>query len=625
MAAGRRDNGQEAPTRLILVFAAGALLALGGAPAGAASPAETPSEKALYEDGPNGRYLLGGRWLYRADPGDTGIADGFQRERTTRRWRPVRVPHAFNARDYSQRSLDGSVGWYRKDFRAPEVDRGFRWAVRFESVSYRARVWLNGTALGAHEGAYLPFELAARGLTRRGTNRLVVRVDSRRADTDVPPRLALWWNWGGMLREVYLRRVGPLDIESAQVIPRLQNRNRRARLTVTVRVRNGTAEKRGGLRGLVLDPKQRHAAEVPFPQTPVAAFSSRTYEATVRLSRPKLWWPERPRLYRLRLEVGPPGQPDQTYSTHLGVRAFTKDPSGQALLNGRPIQLRGAGMHEDSLRRGAALTPSQRAASLRYLKQLGANFTRAHYPLHPRTLELCDREGIVVWDQIPYYQLSPSALAKEGVRRKGLAQLREMILRDRNHASVIAYSIGNELGAPGAGLENYIRRAARLARALDPSRLVALDIGLPAGRHPVYDELDALGLNEYFGWYYSMVEALGPNLDALKRAYPAVALIVTEFGAEANRHGALGEKGTYQFQTAFLRSHLDVIARRPYISGALIWALRDFAVKPGYDGGNPSPSPPFHKKGLVGLRGEIKPAFHEVAALYRRTRATRPR
>jgi hypothetical protein len=101
-----------------------------GAPAGAGSPAETPSEKARYEDGPDRRYLLGGRWLYRADPGDTGIANGFQRERTTRRWRPVSVPHAFNARDYSQRSLDGLVGWYRKDFRAPEVDRGFRWAFR---------------------------------------------------------------------------------------------------------------------------------------------------------------------------------------------------------------------------------------------------------------------------------------------------------------------------------------------------------------------------------------------------------------------------------------------------------------------------------------------------------------
>jgi beta-glucuronidase len=608
-----------------LVAAVGALLMLGGAPAGAARSAETLREKALYEDGPDGRYLVGGRWLYRADPQDRGIAKGFQRERTTRRWRPVRVPNAFNAGDFSQRSLDGSVGWYRKDFRAPEMDRRVRWAFRFESVNYRARVWLNGRALGAHEGAYLPFELAARRLKRRGINRLVVRVDSRRIDTDVPPRLALWWNWGGILREVYLRRVGPLDIESAHVIPRLRNKNQRARLTVRVRVRNGTSEERGGLRGLVLDPKRGHAEGIRFGQTPVAAFSSRTYEANVRLTRPKLWWPERPRLYRLRLEVGPPGRPDQTYSTNFGVRSFAKAPSGQVLLNGRPIQIRGAGMHEDSLRRGAALTPGQRVSSIRYLKQLGANFTRAHYPLHPRTLELCDREGIVVWDQIPYYQLSRFAVAQEGVRRKGLAQLREMIVRDRNHASVIAYSIGNELGAPSPGLENYIRRAARLARALDPSRLVALDIGLPAGRHPVYDELDALGVNEYFGWYYSTIEALGPNLDALKRAYPALGLIVTEFGAEANRDGAPGEMGTYQFQTAFLRSHLDVIARRPYIGGALIWALREFAVKPGYDGGNPIPSPPFHKKGLVGLNGELKPAFHEVAGLYRRTHATRQR
>jgi beta-glucuronidase len=612
----------------LLVAAVGVLLALGATPAGAVSPAETPSEKVLSEDGPDGRYLLGGHWLYRADPGDAGISEGFQRERSTAGWEPVRVSNAFNARDFSQQSFDGSVGWYRKDFRAPAVDSAFRWAFRFESVNYQARVWLNGRSLGAHEGAYLPFELAARRMKRAGVNRLVVRVDSRRLDTDVPPRRALWWNWGGILREVYLRRVGPLDIESVQVVPELRDQNRRARLTVGVRVRNDTADKRGGLRGLVLGPGLERAKEVLFSGRPVAAFSSRTYRTIVSLKSPRLWWPRRPRLYRLRLEVGPPGRADQTYSTHFGVRTFVKDPSGQVLLNGRPIQLRGAGMHEDSLGRGAALTPRQRINSIRYLKKLGANFTRAHYPLHPRTLELCDREGIIVWDQIPFYQLSAEAVAQESVLAKGLNQLLEMILRDQNHPSVIAYSIGNELGEPTLGLEDYIHRAAALARTIDPSRLVALDVsfgGQP--RHsPIYDELDALGVNEYYGWYWPWTrERLGPDLDALKQTYPALALFITEFGAEANRDGPVDEKGTYAFQADLLRYHLGVIDQKPYINGAQVWALREFAVMPGWDGGNPIPSAPFHRKGLVGLHGELKPAFAEVAALFHRTRATRAR
>jgi beta-glucuronidase len=611
----------------LITIAVGAVLALGGAPAGAAGPAETPREKTLYEDGPDGRYLLGGRWLYRADRADTGVAEGFQRERTTRGWKRVRLPNAFNARDFSQQSLDGSVGWYRKDFRAPELDREARWAFRFESVNYRARVWLNGRELGAHEGAYLPFELDALRIKQSGVNRLVVRVDSRRLDTDVPPRLALWWNWGGILREVYLRRVGRLDIESVRVIPELAAGNRRARVKVRVRVHNRTVRRRGGLRGLVLGPGLGAGKPLRFRGLQVPARSGHMYRATLALERPSLWWPRRPRLYRLRLEVGSTGQPDQTYSTHFGVRSLVKEPSGQVLLNGRPLQLRGAGMHEDSYTRGAALTSGQREASIRYLKKLGANFTRAHYPLHPRTLELCDREGIVVWDQIPFYHLFESVVTRESVRRTGLTQLREMILRDRNHASVIAYSIGNELGHPGPGLEDYIRRAVRVARAADPSRLVALDIGYggPGPRAPVYDELDALGVNEYFGWYGSTPrEALGSNLDALRDTYPELALFVTEFGAEANRSGPITEPGTYEFQADFIRDHLEAMAQKPYLNGVQLWALREFAVMPGWAGGNPVPSPPFHRKGLVGLHGELKPAFEEVAAMFRKTPPTRP-
>jgi beta-glucuronidase len=613
--------------RGLLAPVLGTLLVLSGTPARAANRAETPSPKVLYQDGPDGRYLLGGRWLYRADPGEVGLTRGYHRSRATEGWRPVEVPNAFNARDFSSRSFQGSVGWYRKDFTVPELHGALRWVFRFESVNYRARVWLNGKSLGGHDGAYLPFELRARGITQRGVNRLVVRVDSRRSDTDIPPRLALWWNWGGILREVYLRRLGRLDIEHVAVSPELRAGNRRARVTVKVRVRNLTTRRRGGLSGVVLGPGLAGGKPVRFPSGQVSAGSSRAYVGTLRLARPRLWWPKRPRLYRLQLAVGPRGRPDQGYSTHFGVRSLVKEPSGRVLLNGRPIQLRGAGMHEDSLTRGAALTPRQRAASIRYLKKLGANFTRAHYPLHPGTLELCDREGIVVWDQIPFYQLFEAASAHESVRRNGLTRLREMIRRDRNHASVIAYSIGNELGDPGPGLENYIRRAARLARATDPSRLVALDISFsgPFPREPAYAEIDALGVNEYFGWYWSSREVLGPNLDALRSAHPELALFVTEFGAEANRSGPITELGTYEFQSDFLRYHLGVIGQRDYINGVQVWALREFAVMPGWNGGNPNPSPPFHTKGLVGLKGELKPAFEQVAKLFRGTPATRRR
>jgi hypothetical protein len=204
----------------------------------------------------------------------------------------------------------------------------------------------------------------------------------------------------------------------------------------------------------------------------------------------------------------------------------------------------------------------------------------------------------------------PFELAARRVRRRGVHEL------------------GADSGlSPDAGLENYIVRAARLAKATDPTRLAALDVGFPGPRprEPAFAELDALGVNQYFGYTYSTVQALGPSLDVLRQTYPEPALFITEFGAEANRHGSAREVGTYEFQAEFLRSQLGAIAQKPYINGAQVWALREFAVTPGWAGGNPFPSPPFHKKGLVGLHGELKLAFGEVAALFRGTPATRAR
>ncbi len=138
--------------------------------------------------------MLGGTWLYRADPTDAGVAGGWWRgAAATDAWTAVGVPNSFNAGDFSAASMNGSVGWYRRDFTIPPnafasyVPARFRsWIVRFESVNYRATVWLNGRRIGGHAGAYLPFEFALKGM-RRGVNRLIIRVDNRRSGGDLPP------------------------------------------------------------------------------------------------------------------------------------------------------------------------------------------------------------------------------------------------------------------------------------------------------------------------------------------------------------------------------------------------------------------------------------------------------
>jgi beta-glucuronidase len=191
---------------------------------------------------------------------------------------------------------------------------------------------------------------------------------------------------------------------------------------------------------------------------------------------------------------------------------------------------------------------------------------------------------------------------------------------------VLLWSIANELSAfPDAGQRAYIADAAQLAHSLDPTRPVALAVaGYPAAvcQATAYEPLDVLGLNDYFGWYDGQVanrDDLSPYLEKMRACHPSKALLITEFGAEANRNGSPTEKGTYQFQQDFLAFHLGVFNTKPWLSGVVYFPLREFAVRPGWDGGNPLPQPPLHQKAVLSYDGTAKPAYYDLQAAYRST------
>jgi len=597
-----------------------------------AHAAERPQPGSVYRDGPSGRYLLGGTWYQRPDPADTGIRERFQRSPGLAGWTRTSVPSASNAGVFTNESYLGTVHWYRKDFRLPRASRLSKWVLRFESVNYRARVWLNGKPIGTHVGAYLPFELRAKSVRRRGVNRLVVRVDSRRQKFDIPPLSQRasgafeggWWNYNGILREVYLRRVDQFDFAQVFFEPRLRCRTCAATVVVHAQVANvnssGASARISGTFG---------GRALRFRGHRVPGRGTARFRARTRIRNPRLWSPERPTLYRgtLRLRTSS-GRTVQRYRVHTGIRSLRISRLGRIQLNGRDVNLRGASMHEDSLSRGAALTPTQMRQNIGYLRELGATITRSHYPFHPYTLELADRHGILVWSEIPVFRMASRLFANGEVRNKALRMLRTEIARDANHPSVAVWSIGNENASrPGTGLRKYIRKASRTVENLDPTRLVGIATsGFPTvQKQRIYTELDVLGINDYFGWYrgprgtISDRNLLSGYLNRLHSDYPNQALVITEFGAEANRSGPVTEKGTYEFQTDFLRYHLGVFASKPFVSGALIWNLRDFRVKPGWAGGNPQPNPPVNQKGLVDDRGGKKPAWEVVRKMYRST------
>ncbi|HEV2753592.1 MAG TPA: glycoside hydrolase family 2 TIM barrel-domain containing protein, partial [Solirubrobacteraceae bacterium] len=398
------------PLLLALLIALAALMA---APAAQAQTAERPDRRALYHNGPNTRYLLDGEWLFRLDEAGVGLDQRFFDGASQAGWTPTAVPNAWNATDQSTASMTGTVGWYRKDFRLPSSAKRFDWVVRFESVNYRTRAWLNGKEIGSNTGASLPFELRLRDddLRRRGTNRLVVRIDNRRLATDFPPSGLIedgtpaggWWNYGGILREVYLRRVDHVDVSSVRVLPKLRS-NGDADVQMRVVVRNHDSSSREvAVRGFFA------GRSISLGSARVRPRSLRSFTRTLRVRNPKLWSPTNPNLYNATFRVSTLGAERVRWQMRTGIREIEVD-RGRLLLNGKRVNFRGVGLHEDDLQKGFAIDNVDRREIVRNVQELGATLMRAHYPLHPYLHELADRKGIMVWSEIPVYHIKTEYL-----------------------------------------------------------------------------------------------------------------------------------------------------------------------------------------------------------------------
>jgi beta-glucuronidase len=612
----------------LLTLAGVAALAL--AQGGPAPPeADVPTRGALYEDGHAGRYMLDGTWYFRLDPDDQGELQGLPTNPALDGWSPTRVPNAWNARDHSDASHRGTVAWYRKDFVLPSRSAALGWKLRFESVNYRAKVWLNGVLLGEHEFGYVPFELPTTGLARRGVNRLVVRVDNRRTRADIPRAYERsngrpgggWWNYGGILREVYLRRFEGVDVESVRTETELGGTQERARVRLRARLENpGARDTRLRIRWRFGE-RERLSSRIR-----VRAGGSRIVRRTFEVTKPRLWYPGAPELYPVAVDAVRGERRLAGYRLQVGIREIRVSDDGILLINGRKAKLLGADIHEERRRRGAALRPKDRLRDIQLFRELGATLIRAHYPLHPQYLELADRLGMMVWDEVPVFAQGYRAFQLPGLTDKALAYIRAMVERDRNHASVLAWSIANELsGRMTDDQEDYISRAADLLHDLDPTRLRTIAIfGWPqAPPMDVYHKLDALGINSYFGWYpgpngsTEYRQRLGPFLDQMREYYPELALFVTEFGAESNHDGPRHRKGTFQFQRDLLRYHARTYIRKSFLAGALSWVMRDFRSRPDWEGGSPTPRVGWNQKGLLTARSRKKPAFNALARLYR--------
>lgn len=567
-------------------------------------------------------------WEYAPDDGNIGLNAGWSTGVPDAGWQPVAIPHTMNP-ETTQRSYEGKVGWYRLRFTGPSTSDGYHWAARFEGARRIATVWLNGEQLGEHRDPYTPFELDLRNLRPGATNTLVVRTDAIR-----PPGMREgWWNFGGLVRKVSLVPRGSAYLDRTAVLPRRTCGSVGCQWTALV-----DTEVVGGPDGSPPTTVELDLAsptgDITTGSAPVRALGpgERAYlRYEVAIAGPiSLWWPQSPALYRADVRLrSSEDRIEDVDRSRVGLRTISvKD--GQLQLNGKPLSLRGASIQEDLPGRGSALTDADVDTIVNDLKGLNADVTRAHYLLDDRLLKKFDEQGILVWSQAPVYHRDAD-LDDTARREFELANVRDTIYEARRHPSVIVNSVANELSPEPdrrLGTRRFLLDAERIARRLDPTRPVGLDLlAYPGyGRQKTHTHFDVLGINHYFGWYEGKQDhstrnfaGLQRHLRAMHRRYPKQALVITEYGAEAVRKGPHTAKGSFAFQTQYLRRTLDVVAAEPYVSGAIYWTAREFAVKPRWKGGDLYAGDSIHSKGLLFYDGRPKPAWAVARQLFAAT------
>ena len=548
----------------------------------------------------------------------------------------------------------GMVGWYRLRLRTPVTRDGFGWALRFEQSRRLTSVWLNGRFLGGHDDAYTPFQLDLGALRPGAQNTVVVRVDNRKG---IEPREG-WWNWGGLVRPVSLVPLGPVTVSDLGLMPDLTCSAPGVcggRLVVDAMIANRSPRTVTPTLRLTLTPPAGSAA--PAPTSMLAPGTMRPGDrAAVRFYVPldgplELLVPDRPRLYRATVQTLADGQPTQTDGLDIGMRRV-ENRGGLLYLNGHQIELRGASIEEDVPGRGPALTPADQRQIVTELQQLHANVTRSQYPLSEPLLDLLDRAGILVWTEAPIYHRD-DLLHTPAQRAAALATLTGSVIATRNHPSVLTQSIANELTpTPDTvpGTKAYIDAAVPLVRQLDPAVPVSIDVlsypNFPSQR--TYQQFDLLGISNYYGWYLgkaghstASIAGLGPFMRLTHARYPAQALVMSEFGAEATLVGPADQKQSYAFQTrlrggdARRGGDAAVPQRSDLLDAARVRGQAELGWRPAAHGHPPHVDPPQGPDQLLGsaeagVRGG-RPALRADTALPgdrpadRRSRAARRR
>lgn len=519
------------------------------------------------------------------------------------------VPASFNDQTANPELRQHSgYFWYERDFTVPTALMDQRLSLRFGSATHEAWVFVNGTAVGHHKGGFTPFELPINDAVQAGTNRLTVKISNLLDHSTLPVGNYTetkdangntvahvdenfdFFNYAGLHRNVNLLSTPWNRVEDITVTPHIDLATTSADIDVAVKTTAAATVK-----VTLLDEEGTVVA------------TTNGADSTLHLDNIHLWQPLNAYLYQARVEILDDNTVVDSYTEPFGLRTIGIK-SGKFLINGEPFYFKGFGKHEDSYVNGRGMNEAVNVLDLNLLKKIGANsFRTSHYPYSEEMMRLCDREGIVVIDEVPAVGLMPdfnfdvssafkntenpfwSTIKTQAAHEQAL---KEMIGRDKNHASVVIWSIANEPATFLPGAHDYFEPLFKLARSLDtqnrPCTYINIMMSTP-DRDTCSDLADLLTLNRYYGWYLqtgdlkAAAAAEETELRTWQEKWPDKPIMFTEFGADtvAGVHSAYNEPFSEEYQVNYYDMNAKIFDKIDNFVGEQLWNFADFQTKFG--------------------------------------------
>lgn len=519
-------------------------------------------------------------------------------------WESVTLPHTWNTLD----GQDGGsnyyrgIGWYRKHFFVDKQNQGKNLYLQFDGASIVTTVFLNGKMVGVHKGAFGRFRMDITNLVKFGTdNVLAVKVNNA-SDANVAPKGGDFTICGGLYRDVNLLITDKLHITTADygspgvyITPsNVSEKSADISIRTTV-VNDDNAARRVKINTIITDSLGKLVKAISTDRV-IPKNGQYVFNQKLGVLNPHLWNGENdPYLYQVTVDISLNGKLLDRVKQDFGLRTLEFNPNKGFILNGSKYLIKGVSLHQDKLNKGWALTNADQDESMSLIKEMGGNGIRCHYQMSPYWYDLCQKNGTLVWGEIPVYQYENYTPAFVTNIKD---QLRELIRQNYNNPSFIVWSIGNECG-DNEKMYELFAELNTMVKNEDPNRFTTYANNRPHTPQEMVNYTDVPAYNWYCGWYineynkYGPVEHLDDIIKDFRKTYPNKPIGISEYGAGGSivQHeenpappDPLGYWHPEEYQSLVHEKYWAQVSKYDFFWGTFIWCMFDFASDSRKDG-----------------------------------------